>query len=164
MTQFILSTKTIPNLKLFHNSIATLVPEFDGILANEDEITILLTSEVTPEIIAVIESIIPPSQSQIEIVKKIIYQAQQFGQILVAEFAAENVLMGITQEGMTGTVRKNMREVIDALSTGSLYDAIDEARLIPSDKKDLKYITNARLLQFINKIETYLNIPLSSSL
>jgi hypothetical protein len=93
-----------------------------------------------------------------------IQNAMNYGQQVMKEFAGENVLLGITQDGMTGTVRKNMSEVILALTTGSLYDAIDEARAIPEIQKDVKYITNARLLAFINKIESYLGVPLSESL
>ena len=72
--------------------------------------------------------------------------------------------MGITADGMTGPVRKNMSEVINAIQTGSLYDAIAEVKAIQPSQKDAKYITDARLLQFINRIETHLNIPPSTSL
>lgn len=87
-----------------------------------------------------------------------------FGAQLMKDFTKENMAMGITQDNMTGTVRKNMIEVISALQTGSLYDAITEVKAIPAEAKDPKYITNARLLTFVNRIEEYLGIPLSQSL
>jgi hypothetical protein len=90
--------------------------------------------------------------------------AVNFGADIIREFTKENIIMGITADNMTGVVRKAMSEVIIALQTGSLYDAIIEAKAIPADKKDVKYITNARLLSFINKIETKLNITLSTSI
>jgi hypothetical protein len=90
--------------------------------------------------------------------------AVNFGADIIREFTKENIVMGITTDNMTGVVRKAMSEVIIALQTGSLYDAIIEAKAIPADKKDAKYITNARLLSFINKIETKLNITLSTSI
>lgn len=165
MNRFILSSKIIPDIKKFHAKIKEEVSVFDGILREDNEYTIILTTPATQELIDQIESIFPPvAFTQQEQIQKIISDAISFGTQLISEFAAQNVIIGITQDNMTGVVRKNMREVIDALSTGSLYDAIYEARLISSDKKDLKYITDTRLLQFINKIETYLNIPLSSSL
>lgn len=99
-----------------------------------------------------------------QIVTAKIDSAIKFGMSLVTEFAADNVIMGITQDGMTSTVRKNMEQVFLAVSTGSLYDAIFEIKQIPPEKKDSKYITDSRLLVFINKIETYLNIPQSESL
>lgn len=90
--------------------------------------------------------------------------AQEFGKNLMDEFTRENMKMGITQDGKTSSVRKAMTEVILALTTGSLYDAIDEAKAIPAEKKDVKYITDARLISFINKIETYLGQPLTETL
>lgn len=90
--------------------------------------------------------------------------AMTFGSELMKEFTKENILMGITTDDMTGTVRKNMSEVIMALQTGSLYDAITETKAITADKKDGKYITDARLISFINKIETKLGLPLTESL
>lgn len=91
-------------------------------------------------------------------------QAIDFGNKLIRDITIENMALGITQDGMTGTVRKALAETLSALMTGSLYDAIDELRAIPEDKKDNKYISNARLLVAINKLETYLGKPLSSSL
>lgn len=90
--------------------------------------------------------------------------AKSFGDALMNQFTVENIMLGITQDNMTSTVRKAMVEVISALTTGSLYDAIQEMRAIPSDKKDAKYITNARLVVNVNKIETYLGKPVSTQL
>jgi len=90
--------------------------------------------------------------------------AKAFGEQIMNEFTVENIMLGITADNMTGTVRKNMSEVIIALQTGSLYDAITEAKAIPIEDKDMKYITDARLLSFVNKIETELGIALSISL
>ena len=73
-------------------------------------------------------------------------------------------MLGITQAGMTNTVRKRLGEVTNCLITGSLYDAMNEARLIPAEHKDSTFITNARLLSFINRIETFLGIALSETL
>lgn len=94
----------------------------------------------------------------------IIENAISFGNALVVEFTTENVLMGITQDGMTSQVRKALDEVRSCLSSGSLYDAMHEIRQIPAEKKDIKYLTDTRLLSFLNKIETYLGLSLSSNL
>lgn len=90
--------------------------------------------------------------------------AKAFGNSVIEDFTLENMALGITVDGMTGDVRKATVEVMSALSTGSLYDAIDEIRAIPAEKKDPKYITDARLLAAINKIETFLGIALSEEL
>jgi len=90
----------------------------------------------------------------------IIIPARQFGQTLINRFAAENVLLGITQAGKTNYVRKALREITDCLNSGSLYDAIYECRQIPSEAKDNIFITDARLLCMINEIERYLKMIL----
>lgn len=92
-----------------------------------------------------------------------IEESMAFGQRLIRDFAVENVLMGITQMGLTNTVRKTMLEVGAALTTGSLYDAIAEAKLIPAEKKNNIFVNDTRLLKFINKIEDFLGIPRSNS-
>jgi hypothetical protein len=104
------------------------------------------------------------SEDAIRASEAFVSAAMNFGQRILTEFAAENMRMGITQDGKTSDVRKAMVEVISALSTGSLKDAMDEARAIPSEARDPKYITDARLLSAINKIESYLGMPLSQAL
>lgn len=86
------------------------------------------------------------------------------GQELIVMFAAENISLGITQAGMTTQVRTVTAGVVSALSTGSLYDAITAARAIPPASYDSTFVTADRLLSFINKIEVYLGIPVSTSL
>lgn len=88
-----------------------------------------------------------------------IEDAMNFGSKIMVQFTTQNILMGITQDGMTSTVRKALSEVIICLNTGSLYDAISEVKALPASKKDAKYLTNARLTTFINQIEDYLQIP-----
>lgn len=87
-----------------------------------------------------------------------------FGQHMLIKFAAENVLLGITQAGMTDTVRTVMAGVIQSLQTGSLLNAITLARAVPSGSKDATFITDARLLAAINDIEAYLGMARSTSL
>ena len=116
-------------------------------------------SEFTHTLSDVSEPIVTPNPVAI-----IVAGAMAFGSQLIQEIAAENISLGITQDGMSGVVRKALSEVVLALMTGSLYDAIDEIRAIPVEKKDPKYITDTRLLAAINKIETYLGQPLSTSL
>ena len=97
-------------------------------------------------------------------VEGVIVKAIAFGSKLINQYAAENVILGITQAGMTATVRSRMGTIISALQTGSLYDVIVECKAIPADHKDATYITDARLLSFVNKVEAYLGITWSTSL
>ena len=87
--------------------------------------------------------------------------AISFGQTLLREFTLENIKLGITQDGMTGVVLDRMQPALIAAQTGSLYELIARLRAIPDKDKDAKYITDARILAYINKIEAYLGLPLS---
>lgn len=97
-------------------------------------------------------------------IESVISKAIAFGNGLITKYAAENVMLGITQAGMTSTVRSRMTDVISAIQTGSLYDVIHEIKTFPEENKDAVFITNARLLLFCNKIEAYLGITLSTTL
>lgn len=165
MNSFILSNKVVPDLKKFHMAIKEAVSVFDGILKDENQCTIILTVPVTQQLIDQIEAIVPPpALTQQEYVQKTILDAVLFGTNLITEFTTQNVMLGIMQDNMSNTVRKNMAEIVSALNIGSLYDAIEETKALPEDKKDSKYLTNTRLLYFINKIEEYLELELSISL
>lgn len=88
-------------------------------------------------------------------------RATAFGQQLMVKFTAENVILGITQDGKTGEVLTKMAPVIAAMQSGSLYEAIERAKAIPASSYDSKYITHDRLYSFINEIEAYLGVQLS---
>lgn len=97
-------------------------------------------------------------------VQKTIRAARTFGNQMVEDFSVDNVLLGITQDGMTGEVLNKMSQVIVALQSGSLYEAMDRIKAIPEEDKDVKYITDDRLLDALNKIEMYLGLNVSLSL
>jgi len=94
------------------------------------------------------------AQASILYTEALVERAMAFGQKIIKEFAAENIRLGITQDGKTAEVRVKMANVLSALSTGSLYDAIDQANEI--EDFDAKYVTEARIQSFIAKIQTYL--------
>jgi hypothetical protein len=94
----------------------------------------------------------------------ILVPARTFGQLLIDEFAAQNILLGITASGLTNQVRKALGETTMCLLTGSLYDAIHEAKAIPQSSWDGTFINEARIIYFINRIESYLGIPLTTGL
>lgn len=96
---------------------------------------------------------------------------------LITSFAAENIAMGITQAGKTGAVlgmfarQHNVNNdgipfsLKDAFDTGSLYEALKVLQFIRNDSNLYTgmspFVTDARLLQMKNKIETFLGVPLS---
>ena len=94
-------------------------------------------------------------------VQKAVAGAIAFGQGLITEFAAENVMLGITQDGKTGEVLDKMQHVMVAVQSGSLYEAIARAKAITPDQYDDKYVTHDRIYAFINKLEAYLGLQLS---
>lgn len=95
-------------------------------------------------------------------VSEIVDQSIRYGRTLVVEFGAENVLMGIQQMGQTNRVRKAMAEVVNALQAGALSDAIYECRQVPVEQMDGTFLSPARLLTFINKVEAFMGEPLST--
>lgn len=99
-----------------------------------------------------------------EIVSNSIQRAMNFGKELSLEFLTENVMLDITQLGMVEQVRESMDIVFRAIETGSLFEAIARMKKIPEELKDPIFVNDARLLRYVNKIEEYLGIDLSTSL
>ncbi len=97
-------------------------------------------------------------------VEQTLQAAMNFGTQCLREFSAQNVLMGITQAGMTGAVLTILTGVMQALLAGSLYEAMDRIREIDPANYDGAYLNATRCLAFVNKIEAYLGLPLSESL
>lgn len=104
------------------------------------------------------------ASAQAQVLRDMVRNAKSFGSQIVEDFTIQNVLLGITADNMTGTVLNRMANVILALQSGSLHEAISRAKSVPAEHKDAKYITDARLLAAVNAIETYLNLPLSTHL
>lgn len=104
------------------------------------------------------------AEATIKTIESTVSKAAAFGNSVIKEFTTENVLLQITQAGMTATVRRNTAEIRDCLTTGSLYDAMIVIRNFPEENKDEQFITNARLLQVLNKIEVYLGLTPSPTL
>lgn len=157
---------TYPNK--YHAYHTAITSKFSGFTQKGTSVTLHYTGSLTAEetsLILAAEANFSDTDTYDFILNTILRPARQFGDTLIDEFAAENVLLGITAvPGMTNHVRKTLREVADALRSGSLHDAIAEARAIPAESKDSVFISNARLLYFINKIEKYLNVTLSTEL
>jgi hypothetical protein len=110
------------------------------------------------------EDIVQKQENDFEIIKNIVRSEIEFGKELILEFTAENVALGITQAGMTSTIIERTKDVFISLERGSLYDAIIKMKSFPDDLKDTLYITNDRILKFINKIEKHLNIALTTNI
>lgn len=97
---------------------------------------------------------------------------------VINAFAAENIAMGITQAGKTGDVLGIFEKRYDigyahpvslkgSFDTGSLYvslEILQHVRDNPGEFSGLSpFVTDARLLEMKNKIETFLGVtPLST--
>jgi hypothetical protein len=160
-------TKNVNDVKLIQEiNQLVLSTTLVTIIIRTNDFVLVFENDIIENDVPIIENIvfIHKHLTDIEYIKIKIDAAIKFGQELITEYSAQNVLMGITQEGMTGVVRKRLEQVFLAISTGSLYDAILEIKAIPAENKDNKYITDIRLLNVVNRIETYLGAPLSTDL
>lgn len=132
----------------------------------EQNVIIYFHQDLTEDEVNTLNSIVGSHQPIMiqEIVENSITNAIKFGEKLLVTYAAENVMLGITQDGMTGVVIDRLGGVITCLQSGSLYDVIVRIKAIPQENYDSKYITAIRLLSFVNKVEDYLGLPKSTSL
>jgi hypothetical protein len=88
----------------------------------------------TPAVTANGTTYFPLTQAQYNACLHIVVTAQQTWANLVAQFAAENIAMGISQAGKTGLIGNALSEVLMYGSTGSLwqaYAALDNVKITP---------------------------------
>lgn len=158
--------KTIKSDKLQNEIILLGINTINHIETIDTEVIIYFSENLSQEQQELLDNAVLVHQpfSIQEIVEGSITNAIKFGEKLLVTYAAENVMLGITQDGMTGTVIDRLGGVITCLQSGSLYDVIVRIKAIPPANYDPKYITAARLLTFINKVEDYLGLPRSTSL
>ena len=97
----------------------------------------------------------PPAR---EVARKKIEDALAFAAQMKKDFIIDNILLGITEKGLTNHVRRALQQVDSAMASASLYDARLEISKIPSTALDPHILTDARLLEFRNKIEDYLGL------
>jgi len=147
--------------------MAPVSPKFTGLSYKGSIITLHLSEEPTVEEQAAFlaaDAAFQDIDQSMYVLNLHLRPAVAFGKSMIEDFSTENILLGITQAGMTNHVRKTASEIVDALHTGALYDAIAEARAIPAELKDPIFVSDARLLRLINQIEKFLGDPISPSL
>lgn len=159
-------TKTVKSDKLLNEIIQAGISSPLYIETVDNQVNVNFENSLSPEDISTLGYVVSNHQtlSQAEYIEQVVSKAREFGNELIKQGAAENIALGITQAGMTNAVRKRLSEITNALMTGSLYDAITEARAVPAENKDTVFITDARLLALVNKLEAYLGLPLSEEL
>jgi hypothetical protein len=90
-------------------------------------------------------------------------RSRAFGNSLVEKFAIENVAMGITAE-QSDSLMDKLAKTITALEKGYLETAIRRARQVNPNDYDGQFLTAARLLSYVNEIEAFLGLTLSTEL
>ena len=91
-----------------------------------------------------------------------------FGQNLITQFAAANAVAGISQStGSTLAVLSYTANLSQCLYTGSLLAALTMMTEMLADNSAAKtacapYITNAVIISYMNQIQTYMGLPLTS--
>jgi len=173
-------TKTIINKEKFTSEVSGLT-NFSHWSALGSELTVYLTTDFTAQQESDLDSLVANWVDYTTTESLKIYLDESvfpFIKDLINTFAAENMALGITQAGKTADVlglfvkgydlHSNSRPLSlrDCFDTGSLYEAcnvIEHIRGAPSEFSGMDpFITDARLLEMKNKIETFLGIPLSS--
>lgn len=97
-------------------------------------------------------------------IKTQVKNIHEFSNNLLVQFNAENIALGITQDNKTEDVLDIMAPVLVALQSGSPTVAIKRIKQIDPQSYDAKYITAARMLAYVNKVEAFLGLPLSEDL
>ncbi len=88
---------------------------------------------------------------------------REFGMSLIDTFAIENVAMGVNDE-QSDLVLSALASVLMALSNGYLETAIRRVKDLNPATFDGVFLSEARLLGYVNRIEIHLGITLSTSL
>lgn len=167
------------------SEIMELIPDkFDGLSYNQDdsEVIVHLSSEPTlqedTDLTALINNHVPTPTVHSSIMSYLRGGVSSFVDEVLDYEAATNMELGITQAGKTAEVLGLIVKQYDYKSNGkpvSLYESmrlkslyetieiIDYIRSNPSEFTGLDpYINDARLLSLKNKVEGFLNIPLTT--
>lgn len=144
---------------------ATLIDSYGNAIGS---VTVLEADSDLLAALVALHAWVPIPPTTIQLVTGSIASAADFGNQLIFQFAAQNVLLGITQAGKTIPVALYLQTLGYYLRSGSLYAAITEMGNLIADTSDDKaalspYITNNVLYSYLNEIQTYLNIPLTQN-
>lgn len=181
MTYTFQKTVYVDRLELEIKANSSLLPKYSHIIGSPGQTNIVTTNALTTEEADALNLIVTNHVAQPTTAQYLkSYLANDifpFVDDLMSTFAAENIAMGITQAGKTGAVlglfvkqydvNTNSLPISlkDTFDTGSLYESIKVIQHIrdnPNEYIGLEpFITDARLHQMKNNIETKLGVPLT---
>jgi len=152
------------HIETLANQIKTQIPSFSHITSLGQNVFVWFPSPLSEQNEILLQTIVDSHDhlANLDFVRAIVSGAMDFSRELMISFAAENVAMGITQAGKTKLIADACQQAFYYLSTGSLYEARTEMLNITIEENMAPFLTNARRNAFVNKIEAYLGIPLTT--
>jgi hypothetical protein len=144
---------------------------YDGLVLDGEDYLALFKPNATNQDMATVEKYwrdlteqiynAPTAEEQTAYLSKIFNEARSYGQALIAQFALENIAMGITGASKTRVVADYCYKVQYYLDTGSLYAAVEEIqeRIEDCPEELAPFVTPERLTTYLNKLKTFLQIP-----
>lgn len=134
------------------------IPMMSMDLINSHEFIVNTAEELNGSQVSALNSVVSSHVSTTnmeDIVAGKISAARAFGNKLIAQYGAQNVLAGYDIATIQMIMEKTAK-VLVALNTGSLYVAITELNAIETDES---IVTAAKVKAFRNLIEDYLQTP-----
>ena len=134
----------------------------ESIAQNGDNFDIIFSQSLTSQEEIELNALVSNHQGDpLFVVRNVIQDARNFFDDLLNNFAAENVLLGITQAGKTRDVADYLRDVMYYGQSGSLYEVLGVINQLqqagyPTDLEP--FITEVRMTLFKSKIEGYLGL------
>lgn len=153
---------------------SNLSSNYDGLVATTQQLSVYFTATIATGDQTVVNnywsgltstSFNPTEEQEIQAA---IQAAMTFGQQLIVQYSAQNVAAGVTQAGQTQAVANYLGPMINYLITGSLYAAVEQINTYIADTSSTKtglspFVTNDILYAYLNQIQTYLKIPLTTN-
>lgn len=154
------------NVRKLHEYFkANLSSNYDGIVCNEDSLSVIFFDNFSSEDRTKVNNYWNNSTPQTfelsiqELIQISLDEAIRFGKHLIVQAAVENIEMGINQAGKAKEVADLFCNLQYYLTTGSLYAAIAELERILDEVLDPAlepFVTAERVSSYKTKIETYL--------
>lgn len=156
------------DIRILHNDIlaSSIGAKLDRVDGSSTSVTAFFTSSLDASEESVLDSVKAAYVGDPNAAYKLLIQnAIEFFSEELIKFAAENVSLGITQAGKTKDVADYLDDILRYGQSGSLYEVRNtiinlQTAGFPQDLDP--YVNDARMLVFLNEVETYLGLPLTS--
>jgi hypothetical protein len=157
--------KRTVNFDKLHRELKTQCPHYDFLnteknyLTGDMSIEVHTTQTLTPEENSVLDSIIINHDilDQEQIVKQKVQKAMIGANIIIEQFATENILMGITQAGKTKLIADTLRDVFYYFQTGSLYESLNAIDSLVLTQEMEPFLTQERRAKLRQNIVDLIN-------